>query len=162
MVVSLCGLGARFLCPPGHLCSRVCPRRSRQPAGALAGTFSHSCPHGAAPQMCALHPLCVACQSPHSGGQGLPAELGVPGRSLPAAAQEPNAPLCAPPSPSYSPAVCLTSRTFCPLAPPLVGGPPCSTALHTVGAQSALALLQALVRGTAPRNAPQEPCGRHT
>lgn len=22
MVVSLCGLGARFLCPPGHLCSR--------------------------------------------------------------------------------------------------------------------------------------------
>lgn len=49
-----------------------------------------------------------------------------------------------------------------PLAPPLVGGPPCSTALHTVGAQSALALLQALVCGTAPRNAPQEPCGQHT
>lgn len=153
--------GARFLCPPGHLCSRACPRRSRQPAGALAGSFSHSSPHGGAPQMCTLHPLCVACQSPHSGGQGLPAELGVPGRSLPAAALGNPMPLSLHPPASQS---CCLSYLLdpCPLAPPLVGGPPSSTALHTAGAQSARALLQSLVRGTAPRNAAQEPCGQHT
>lgn len=70
--------------------------------------------------------------------------------------REPDAPLCAPPSPSQS--CCLSYLLdLGPLAPPLVGGPPSSTALHTVGARSARALPQSLVRGTAPRNAEQEP-----
>lgn len=131
MVVSLCGLGARFLCLPGHLCSRCALVAPGSQLVLWLGP-SHTVVLTVEPRKCApsTHSASHVSLLTLEARASLPSGVEQAGPCQPLLSGT-RSPLCAPPSPSNSPAVCLTSWTFCPLAPPLVGGPPCSTALHS-------------------------------